>query len=376
MAVLEKEDELAFHQTGHNSGVIHSGVYYRPDSEKARLCRTGVQSLIKFCQENNIKYVRSGKVIVANHESELERLENLHRRGVANGLGGLELIGPDRLKEIEPHAHGIKALHIPDTGVVDFKLVAMAFAKRIRTTGGNIFLGSEVLDITRNRSSLTLETTDGRVEVLYLINCAGLYADNVARMMGLHAGLRIIPFRGEYYTLHTESARLVKGLIYPVPDPALPFLGVHFTRNIHGTVEAGPNAVLAFAKEGYRMGDLNVGELIGTLTYPGFWAVAQRFWRTGLAEFDRSLRKKVFLRDLQRLLPEIQESDLAATDSGVRAQAVDRNGMLSDDFRIQPSENSIHVVNAPSPGATSSLSIGQHIVDLAGRTFDLDEYVE
>ena len=372
VTVLEKENNLAVHQTGHNSGVIHSGIYYRPDSHKARFCVDGVSSLVQFCDEEGIRYERCGKVIVATDESELDRLEALHERGTANGVQGLEIIGPERLKEIEPHAHGIRALYAPRTGIVDFKDVAQAYAKRIREGGGTVLPGREVLKIARSGSSTSLETAAGSVECRYVINCAGLYADKVARMMGEEPQARIIPFRGEYYSLKPASRQLVKALIYPVPNPRFPFLGVHFTRNIHGGVEAGPNAIPAFAREGYRKRDFSVSETMGTLTYPGFWTMALKYWKTGLGEIHRSLSKKVFLHDLQRLLPEIANEDLASGGSGVRAQAVDAKGRLLDDFHIQESRGAIHVLNAPSPGATSSLAIGEHIVALAASSFDLE----
>ena len=371
VSVLEKENELAVHQTGHNSGVIHSGIYYRPDSHKAHFCVDGVNSLVQFCDEESIEYERCGKVIVATDESELERLESLYQRGTANGVQGLEIIGPERLKEIEPHTYGIKALYAPRTGIVDYKTVANAYAKRIREGGGEVLPGNEVLKIARSGSRISLETTGGSVESSYVINCAGLYADRVARMMGEEPQVRIIPFRGEYYTLKPTSRTLVKALIYPVPNPKFPFLGVHFTRNIHGGVEAGPNAVLAFAREGYRKRDFSATETLETLTYPGFWTMTLKYWKTGLGEIHRSLSRKVFLRDLQRLLPEIKEEDLASGGSGVRAQAVDGKGRLLDDFSIQQSPGAIHVLNAPSPGATSSLAIGEHIVALAASSFDL-----
>ena len=372
VAVVEKEKELAVHQTGHNSGVIHSGIYYRPGSQKAQFCVSGVSALIQLCQESGIEYDRCGKVIVATDESELGRLEDLYQRGVANGVEGLEIIGPERLKEIEPHTSGIKALYAPGTGIVDFKAVANAYAGRIRATGGEILTGREVVGINKLGGSISLETTLGSVESKYLINCAGLYADVVARMMGVSPEVRIIPFRGEYYTLRPQSRHLVKALIYPVPNPRFPFLGVHFTRNIHGEVEAGPNAVLAFAREGYRKTNISVTETFGTLSYSGFWAMALKFWRTGLGETHRSLSKGVFLHDLQRLLPQIGDGDLAPGGSGVRAQAVDKKGRLLDDFSVQETEGAIHVLNAPSPGATSSLSIGSYIVGLASKSFDLE----
>lgn len=371
VVVIEKEKELAVHQTGHNSGVIHSGIYYRPGSQKARFCVSGVEYLTRFCEANDIEYERCGKVIVATDESELGRLEDLHQRGTANGVEGLEMIGPERLKEIEPHATGIKALYSPGTGIVDYRKVANAYADNLCANGGEILTDSEVKNIRGSAGSILLETTQGSLESKYLINCAGLHADKVARMMGVSPEVRIIPFRGEYYTLNPQSRHLVKALIYPVPNPRFPFLGVHFTRNAHGEVEAGPNAVLAFAREGYRKTNFNAGETLGTLGYPGFWAMTMKHWRTGVGEMHRSFMKGVFLHDLQRLLPEIEGTDLVSGGSGVRAQAVDKSGRLLDDFSIQETEGAIHVLNAPSPGATSSLSIGEHIVSLAAKSFDL-----
>ena len=371
VAVIEKESELAVHQTGHNSGVIHSGIYYKPGSQKAQFCVSGVNSLLRFCQENGIEYQRCGKVIVATDESELGRLDDLYQRGTANGVEGLQVIGPERLKEIEPHASGIKALYSPATGIVEFKAVANAYADQIRTAGGEILTRSEVLRMRRSEGSIFIETTQGNVASKYLINCAGLYADIVAKMTGVSPDVRIIPFRGEYYTLGAQRRHLVKALVYPVPNPSFPFLGVHFTRNIQGGVEAGPNAVLALAREGYRKSDFNFADTIGTLSYPGFWSVAMKFWKTGLGEIHRSFSKRVFLHDLQRLLPEVQGDDLVPGGSGVRAQAVDRRGRLLDDFHIQESDGAIHVLNAPSPGATSSLAIGEYIVGLAAKSFDL-----
>ena len=371
VVVIEKEKELAVHQTGHNSGVIHSGIYYRPGSQKAKFCVSGVDYLIRFCEANDIEYERCGKVIVATDESELGRLEDLHQRGTANGVEGLEMIGPERLKEIEPHATGIRALYSPGTGIVDYKKVANAYADNLCANGGEVLTDSEVRNIRRSAGSIFLETTQESLESKYLINCAGLHADKVARMMGVSPDVRIIPFRGEYYTLNPQSRHLVKSLIYPVPNPRFPFLGVHFTRNAHGEVEAGPNAVLALAREGYRKTNFNAGETLGTLSYPGFWAMTMKHWRTGVGEMHRSFMKSVFLHDLQRLLPEVEGGDLVSGGSGVRAQAVDKSGRLLDDFSIEETEGAIHVLNAPSPGATSSLSIGEHIVSLAARSFDL-----
>ena len=369
VAVVEKEEELATHQTGHNSGVMHSGIYYRPGSRKAQFCVAGLNNMIKFCEENEIEFQQCGKVIVALHESELGRLQDLYERGTANGVRDLEIVGPERLKEIEPHTAGVRALWAPHTGIVDFTKVAAAFANKFQQAGGDIFTGAAVKKITRSTGSVALETTKGTLQAKYLINCAGLYADKVASMTGENIGVRIIPFRGEYYTLRQESHHLVSGLIYPVPDPQFPFLGVHFTRNIKGHVEAGPNAVIALRREGYRKRDFSLGDSLGNLAYPGFWKMALKYWKIGMGEVYRSYSRRVFLRDLQRLLPEIQNSDLASGGSGVRAQAVARDGSLLDDFSIIQSGDAIHVLNAPSPGATSSLAIGEHIAGLAIENF-------
>ncbi len=369
VAVLEKEEELATHQTGHNSGVMHSGIYYRPGSHKAQFCVAGLNNLVKFCDENEIEYQQCGKVIIAFEESELGRLQDLHERGTANGVPDLEIIGPERLKEIEPHVTGIKALYAPHTGIVDFTKVAAAYANRFQQAGGDIFTGAPVRKITRTNGMAALETPKGTLQAKNLINCAGLYADRVAAMTGADVPIRIIPFRGEYYTLQPGSHHLVSGLIYPVPDPQFPFLGVHFTRNIKGHVEAGPNAVLALRREGYRKRDFSLGDNLGNLAYPGFWKMALKYWKIGMGEVYRSYNKRVFLRDLQRLLPEIKESDLASGGSGVRAQAVAKDGSLLDDFSIIQERDAIHVLNAPSPGATSSLAIGEHIAGLAVENF-------
>ena len=371
VVVLEKEQQLAQHQTGHNSGVIHSGIYYAPGSSKARFCTAGVGLLTQFCEENGIEFDQCGKVIVATSESEFGRMNTLYERGIANGVEGLEEIGPERLKEIEPHAFGLKALWVPVTGIVDYKTVANTYADKIRAAGGEVVTGAAVQGIQETQGSMVLETTQGDVKADNLINCAGLAADRVARMMGIKPSVRIIPFRGEYYTLKPERSDLVKGLIYPVPNPALPFLGVHFTRRINGEVEAGPNAVLAFAREGYTKTTFKLNEFMDTLSYGGFWSMARRFWKVGIGEMHRSFSKSVFVKDLRRLLPDITPDDVESGGAGVRAQAVNRDGSLVDDFRIEETRGAIHVLNAPSPGATSSLAIGSYIVDLASRSFDL-----
>ena len=371
VGVLEKEGEVAAHQTGHNSGVIHSGLYYRPGSQKATFCVAGARALRDFCDEHGITYELVGKVVVATDEGEIPALENLHQRGLANGVEDLEIIGPERLRELEPHAAGIRALHCPNTGIVDYLEVSRAYAGEVAAQGGELVTRAKVLRVARSGGTVRLDTTRGEVETGQLINCAGLYADAIVRMMGVASDVRIIPFRGEYYTIVPEKHHLVKGLIYPVPNPAFPFLGVHYTRMVHGGVEAGPNAVLAFAREGYRKSKVNPGELFGTLTYRGFWAMTRKYWRAGVEEMYRSFSKRAFTRSLQKLLPDIRSEDLRPGGAGVRAQAVDRTGFLLDDFSIVETEGAIHVQNAPSPAATSSLGIGEHIADLAARSFGL-----
>ena len=373
VVLLEKESRLALHQTGHNSGVIHSGVYYKQGSRKAVFCVEGVKRLKKYCREKGIEYDQCGKVIVATEPSELPGLEAIYRRGQDNGVPDLRIIDADELAEIEPHTRGIKALHVPGTAVVDFNRVSQAYADDIQQHGGEILTGHKLLRVQRNGNDLTLETNQGEIRCRYLINCAGLYADTVARSLGGSGDVRIIPFRGEYYVLRPESRRLVRGLVYPVPDPRFPFLGVHYTKRINGDVEAGPNAVLAWAREGYRKTNINLPETLRHLTYVGFWRMALRTWRVGLSEMHRSAMKGVFVKDLQKLIPEVRSEDLTKGGAGVRAQAVSRQGALLDDFSIQETKGAIHVLNAPSPGATSSLSIGRHVALMAGRSFDLKD---
>jgi (S)-2-hydroxyglutarate dehydrogenase len=370
--IFEKEEQLARHQTGHNSGVIHAGIYYKPGSDKARLCVEGERMMVAFCDASEVPYERCGKVILATTDDELPRLQALYDRGTANGVQGLEMIGPERLHEIEPHARAVRALHSPSTAIVDFAAVARAMATKLGRSGVQICTETTVRRITRADNLLHVETNRGTLRARNLINCAGLYADTIARRMGVRTNVRIIPFRGEYYVLRREQD-LVRALIYPVPDPEFPFLGVHFTKRIQGDVEAGPNAVLAFAREGYRMRTISVIETVGTLAYRGFWAMARRYWRTGLYEVYRSLSKRAFTHALQRLVPEIQEQDMEPGGAGVRAQAVRPDGALVDDFQITETPNAIHVLNAPSPAATASLAIGQHIAALAGASFGLKE---
>jgi (S)-2-hydroxyglutarate dehydrogenase len=372
VGIIEKNGEIASQQTGHNSGVIHSGIYYRPGSFKAQFCVEGRESMSRFCEENGISYNPIGKVIIANTGAELERLELLYERGTANGVPDLQIVEPDRLREIEPHVTARRALWAPHTGIVNYRDVSHAYLKRVEDTGGTVHLGAPVRSIDRRSDAITVETGSGEFTASNVVNCAGLHSDRVASMMGANPGVKIIPFRGEYYTLKKESERLVKGLIYPVPDPDLPFLGVHFTHNVKGYVEAGPNAVLATAREGYRKRDFSPRDFGETMIYGGFWKMAAREWRTGFMEMNRSVRKGVFVRDLQKMIPEIRASDLGAGGSGVRAQAVDGAGRLLDDFVIEQTEHSVHVLNAPSPGATASLVIGRHITDLADEAFSLN----
>jgi len=370
VVIVEKEPELASHQTGHNSGVIHAGIYYKPGSYKAKLCVSGVRLLTEFCEANGVLYERCGKVIVATSEDQLSRLQDLFERGTANGIPGLELIGPERVRELEPHAKAVRAILSPNTAIVDYKQVAKAMAARIAERGGRIVSSTRVHAIRRSDGFLYLETGRDTICTRNLINCAGLYSDEVARLMGMRPDVQIIPFRGEYYTLRPEC-RLVRGLVYPVPNPEFPFLGVHFTKRIQGEYEAGPNAVLAFAREGYRFTQARWRDIFQMFTFTGFWAMAAKYWQMEVYEIYRSLSRAAFLRALQELVPELADKDLAPGGSGVRAQAVTRNGSLVDDFQILEAPNAIHVLNAPSPAATASIAIGRHIANLASASFGL-----
>src|SRR5688500_14586218 len=377
LLLVEKEAELARHQTGNNSGVIHSGLYYRPGSLKARLCVSGRRELMAFCDEHDVPYEICGKVVVATSAAELPRLDELQRRGEANGLKDLAIIGPERLKEIEPHATGIKGLYVPETGIVDYRKVAAAYAGKVRDANGDIRLSQRVVGILDRGAEIVLQTSGGDYRTKYLINCGGLQSDILAQLTSIGRNQsddeehRIIPFRGEYYKIAPEREYLVKNLIYPVPDPTFPFLGVHFTRMARGGVEAGPNAVFAYAREGYRHTNINVQDLWQTVSFKGFWAMTGKYWQTGFGELYRSLSKAAFVRALQKLLPEIRESDLVPGGAGVRAQAVSASGALIDDFVIKQSRKAIHVLNAPSPGATASLAIGQRISEMAAKNFEI-----
>ena len=370
VVILEKEPRIAAHQTGHNSGVIHSGIYYRPGSYKAQQCGEGKGLMRAFCEKHGIKVVDCGKVIVATSADELPRLQTLYERGQANGVP-VEMIEPDRLREIEPHAAGIRAIWSPTTAIVDFTEVAQAMASDLRQRGVEIEIGAGVTQIARTGDGVDLWATRRAVLAKRIINCAGLYCDVVARMAGARPDLQIVPFRGEYYMIRPDRRHLVRTLIYPVPDPEFPFLGVHFTNTVHGEVEAGPNAVLAFSREGYTFGRVRPWELGHTLTYSGVWHMARKYWKTGSYEMYRSLSKKAFVKALQRLVPEIRPEDVERGGAGVRAQAVAPDGALIDDFRIVADDTGIHVLNAPSPGATASLSIGKHIAGLAAERFGL-----
>ncbi len=369
--VLEKEDRVARHQSGHNSGVIHSGVYYKPGSMKARLCVTGAAAMVEFCREHGVAHNVCGKVIVATRSDELARLEELRQRGEANGLAGLRLIGPEELREIEPHASGLRALVVPSTGVTDYAEVCKKYVELISAGGGAVLTSVAVTGIRRLAIEIVVETSRGAFATHALINCAGLFADRISRMAGDDPDVMIVPFRGEYYDLTPERAGLVRALIYPVPDPRFPFLGVHFTRRISGKVDAGPNAVLALAREGYGHTDISVRDLASSLAFRGFWRMARKHWRSGLDEWHRSLSKAAFVRALQRLLPEVGENDLVPGGSGVRAQALKPDGSLVDDFQFVPSGKVLHVLNVPSPAATASLAIGKAIVDTAAASFGL-----
>jgi len=365
ITLIEKDEQLAAQQSGHNSGVIHAGIYYEPQSLKARFCVEGHRALLQFCAQHGIPVVKCGKVIVASTDEEIDRLERLHDRGTDNGVAGLRMIDQRELREIEPIVTGARGLYAPHSAVVDYKKIAAAYAGIFTTGGGSIELETELVSAQQVRGQSRVETTAHAIEARLIINCAGLHADVVAKKTGTNPGLRIVPFRGEYFELRSDSRHLVNGLIYPVPNPDLPFLDVHLTPTVDGSVLAGPNAVLASKREGYCRRDFAFADLASTLSYGGFWWLIGRYWKPGLAEINRSLRKSVFVRSLQRLVPAITEQDLVPGGSGVRAQAVDGRGRLIDDFRIEESPGAIHVLNAPSPAATSSLMIGKFIANKA-----------
>ncbi len=374
LGVLDKEPSIGQHQTGHNSGVLHSGIYYAPGSLKAKLCVQGQRELYSYCEQKGIPTDRCGKVIVASDDSEVPRLEDLMQRGTANGVQGLEMIGPEQLKDLEPHCVGVKALWSPNTGIVDYSRVARAYADDIRESDGEVLPGYAVNKFSERPARVVLETSAGEVEAKHVVACAGLHADRVARMTGAPRDPRIVPFRGDYWVLRPDRSYLSRNLIYPVPDPSFPFLGVHFTRRLDdGSVWLGPNAVLAFAREGYRRLDFRPRDLAEALTYSGFQKLAGKFWQTGMTEMVRDFSKQAFLKSLQVYIPELEMSDLLPGPSGVRAQALGPDGALVDDFVFNTQGNRIvHVRNAPSPGATSSLAIGRMIADTAAQTFGLE----
>ena len=365
LRILEKEKSIGLHQSGHNSGVIHSGIYYKPGSMKAKNCRRGVEELLLFCDKFNVQYDLCGKVIVAVNLEEVNRLDALYKQGLENGISDVRIVDSQELKDLEPHATGIKAIHVPSTGIINYTSVVDELAKQIIKRGGEIKTKATVKGFVRKAGECIVNTQMCDYPTELVINCAGLYSDKIAQLAGENSSISIIPFRGEYYMLKPESRHLVNSLIYPVPDPRFPFLGVHFTRRIDGSVEAGPNAVLATAREGYRRRDFSFQETWELLTNPGFWKIGRNYWKTGMGEYTRSLFKPLFVKALQHLVPAIQGSDLVPGGSGVRAQAMDKTGKLLDDFSIVQSERFIHVLNAPSPAATASFAIGSTIADQA-----------
>jgi len=361
ITVLEKESSVGQHQTGHNSGVLHCGLYYKPGSVKARLAVSGIRQMVDFCRENGVAHELCGKLVVAAGESELPRLGDLEQRGAANGLEGLRRLGPEAMREIEPHVGGVAALRVPQEGIVDYAAVCAALVKRLEERGARVAVGARVRRLLRRSGEWIAETPAGDFSAGFLINCAGLHSDRVAQLAGERRDVRILPFRGEYYKIRSERQHLVRNLIYPVPDPAFPFLGVHFTRLIHGGVEAGPNAVLAFAREGYRKTDIRPADLFDALSYTGLWRFLRRYPSMVWYELRRSFSRRLFCEALQRLVPEIQPGDLATGGSGVRAQAITPEGDLVQDFQLIARPDALHVLNAPSPAATASLAIGQEI---------------
>ncbi len=370
LAILEKENQVARHQTGNNSGVIHSGIYYKPGSLKAQNCIRGYEMLISFARENEIEYELCGKIIVATSKAELPLLENIYQRGLQNGLSQIRKLNQAQISEKEPHIAGIEGIFVPYTGIIDYRKVSEKIAEKIQSLGGILIFGAEVQNIQIKTDNAEISTAKGTFSAKLLVNCAGLYSDKIAQMtMPAAKDFKIVPFRGEYYELKPESRYLIKNLVYPVPDPNFPFLGVHFTRMIGGGVEAGPNAVFAFGRESYQKTKINLKETIETLSFPGFQKVAFKYWKTGLAEMYRSFSKSAFVAALQKLCPGIQESDLIPGGAGIRAQACDKSGGLLDDFLILEDRNVINVCNAPSPAATSALSIGETIAQKALKRF-------
>ena len=363
LVLIEKEQGIAQHQTGHNSGVIHSGLYYKPGSLKAINCRNGRTQLLEFCDHEHIPYEICGKIVVATTKQELPRLDELHRRGVANGLTNLRYLSPSEIRDIEPHCIGIRGLYVSDAGIVDYAAISQKYAEKLSAMGAELILGEKVIDIRQQGTQVEVVGVSRTSTAKTAVVCAGLQSDRLARLTNPALPLRIIPFRGEYYQLKASAPNLVKHLIYPVPDPAFPFLGVHFTRMINGGVECGPNAVFALGREAYHKTDFNLQDTWESITWPGFHKVAAKHWRTGMGEYQRSFSKQAFVKALQKLIPTIQPEHLEAGEAGIRAQACDRQGTLLDDFDIRVNGNIIHVCNAPSPAATASFAIGQNIAD-------------
>lgn len=364
LVVLEKEAQVGAHQTGHNSGVIHSGLYYKPGSLKAKNCLEGYAKLLQFCRENEIAHEVCGKIVVASSQSELSQLEMLYQRGLANGLDGVRRLDADEIKQLEPHCAGLAGLFVPQTGIVDYSAMVNCLRDQVANLGGTVLTNQTVADIQSRDETVKIASSSAEFVADRVVTCGGLHSDRLARETDRDLDLRIVPFRGEYFELEPEARHLVKNLIYPVPDPNFPFLGVHFTRRIDGTIECGPNAVLAFAREGYRKTDFSVRDFSQTLAWPGFRRIARKYWRTGLGEYRRSFSKRAFVRALQKLVPEIQAKHLRPCGSGVRAQACSRDGLLLDDFEIRTNGRVTHVCNAPSPAATASLAIGDSIAEL------------
>ena len=370
LLLLEAETSLAAHQTGNNSGVIHSGLYYKPGSLKAKNCTIGRERMYAFCEEYNLPVERCGKIVIATNEKEVSALNMLEEKGRANGLAGLKRISSGEIKEYEPYASGIAGLFVPQTGIVDYIAVTNKYAELIRTNGGEIKTNSKLISVKKDGKDLILFTDQYEYRTRFVVNCGGLQSDRIAKLFGVNPKLLIIPFRGEYYKLKKERENLVRNLIYPVPDPQFPFLGVHFTRMINGGVEAGPNAVLAFKREGYKKTDFSVRDILEMKFYSGFWKMAAKYYKMGFQEFRRSFSKELFVKSLQKLIPEIQYGDIEAGGAGVRAQALESDGKLVDDFRIVEAERMVHVLNAPSPAATASLSIGKTISGMVIKRFD------
>lgn len=370
LLLLEAESSLAAHQTGNNSGVIHSGLYYKPGSLKAINCTTGRDMMYAFCEAYNLPYDKCGKIVVATSKEEIPALNMLEERGKANGLTGIKRITAEEIKEYEPHASGIDGLFVPQTGIVDYVAVTNKYAALIREIGGEIKTNAKLTSVKKDGSDLVLLTEKQEYQTKFVVNCGGLQSDRIAKLCGVDPGLMIIPFRGEYYQLRKDKQYLVNNLIYPVPDPQFPFLGVHFTRMINGGVEAGPNAVLAFKREGYKKTDFSFRDILEMKLYPGFWKMAAKYYKMGFQEFRRSFSKELFVKSLQKLIPEIQYDDIVVGGAGVRAQALEPDGKLVDDFRIVEAVRMIHVLNAPSPAATASLSIGKTISEMVIKRFN------